>query len=496
MDQYITSKLRKFFFTPDRNIKAIFLILILFGISLSATSSISANDYWLDELNSVTTSKLNIRTALPVWLTETGPPFYRFVLALWIRATSDNEITTRLLSFAFTCLATVIIFRALRGFGERSQQISTLLIATNSLAIFAANEVRPYALVLLLATICTGLFIQTKISRYKLLILLGCTLLLSITHYIGFIYASILLFVLLIVHFRNRTNTLLTLLTLALLTIWPIIQATFGGLLNKAGGNFWISVGGPLDTLQIYSSAVVPADHKIRVLIGIIIFFVSGWFTTKEAFFVYKNKILPTDDIALVKLNSLIFLFLIVVIAFDLHSPVSTPRNSIILVPAICIWFALIYNKIDSKYFTSKIFFLSIFLIVTANLIQGFRSVEEKKQPLQNWSASAQFVIDHRITEPIFCFGGADYTRISNYYLKKLSGGKLEALPIRQPITTLKGPAYILYGNYGGDPAYEWLKTKAALHDGVEQYIPAQHYKNGAEAGVFFIQAIGEPASK
>ena len=472
-------------------------IAFIMSATLSASSLIWPNSYWLDELNSVTSSQIPFNNALPIWISETGPPLYRFLLSLWIAIFSDDEVATRFLSCIFVFASIPITFRALKNFGRSPQVISAALLATNSLIIYAANEVRPYALVVLLACTCTMLFIQKNINRNQLLALLGSCLLLSVTHYIGFIYAGIILLWLFIFNFHNRTYLIYTFISLVLLLVWPTLQATYGGLLNKSGGNFWIQVRGPLDTLQIYSSAIFPlASYKFREILGAILFISCGLISIWTAADSLNKRSFSNEEIALGKLSGLIFLFLISAMAFDLHSPISTPRNAIILVPVLCLWIALFAVKIRCYGLVFKGFFICITLLIGLNLVQAYHAVIEKIEPLQNWAASAQYIIDHQIEGPIYCFGGADYTRISNYYLKKLSNGKLEALPIRHPIETIKGPAYILYGNYGGDPSYEWLRSRAAIYDGVKQFIPPQHYSNGAEAGVFFIQGNSEPASK
>lgn len=471
-------------------------IAFIMSATLSASSLIWPNSYWLDELNSVTSSQIPFNNALHVWISETGPPLYRLLLSLWMRIFSDKEVITRFLSCIFVYTSIMLTFRALKNFGRSPQVISATLLATNSLIIYAANEVRPYALVVLLTCTCTLLFIQENINRNQLLTLLGSCLLLSVTHYIGFIYAGIILLSLFIFNFHNRTYLIYTCISLVLLLVWPILQATYGGLLNKSGGNFWIQVRGPLDTLQIYSSAVFPlASYKLRALVGATLFAILGWISIWNLLGLLNKKSSSIEDNALGKLSGLIFLFLVFAMVFDLHSPISTPRNAIILVPAACLWIGIFAKKISSHNFAFKVLLFGIVMLMGLNLMQAFHAVNEKRKPLQNWSASAKYVIDHHIDEPIFCFGGADYTRISNFYLKKLSNGKLEALPIRSPIESIRGPAYILYGNYGGDPAYEWLKSRASISDGVDQFIPPQHYSNGAEAGVFYVRGNNKSTS-
>jgi hypothetical protein len=467
-----------------------YFLAITLGITLSATSLIWSNAYWLDELNSVTSSALPLDGALSIWVTETGPPLYRLILSLWMNLFSDDEIATRALSFLCVTAAIFSLFILLKPYGKNTQFIAATLLASNGLIIYAANEVRPYALVLLLTTLCTCWSLAPINSIGRLFrLMVGC-LLLSLTHYIGLVYSGLLLLMVLMQYRRNYFYVCLILASMSLLLIWPIYQALHGGLLNKAGGNFWIQVSGPIDTLQIYFSGLIPIEsRRIRILITAVGFLIVSILMLKPVITLISKGLPNTTITPIFQLSRLVFTFLLVAIIFDLHSPISTPRNSIILIPALCVLVALLFSTLQVR--RPKLqpaIFTCLITIIFINLQTAYRSINEKLIPLQNWPAAAQFVIDHHTNESIYCFGGDDYTRISNFYLKKLSNNRLTATSIKQPIDSISGPAFILYGNYGNDPSYQWLKNKALQKDGVVDYIPMQHYGNGAEAGVFVLK--------
>lgn len=151
---------------------------------------------WIDEAFSLNTTNSNLMTALQRALFfELQPPFYFLILNLW-RSLNQSIFFARFLSILFTCATVYATWRLSKQFFKKVHPAwATSLVAFNPFVIWAATEIRCYALVLLLSALLLLFFFDGYISKeshnHKRLIYLGFSIISLYTHYyLGFLLVA------------------------------------------------------------------------------------------------------------------------------------------------------------------------------------------------------------------------------------------------------------------------------------------------------------------
>jgi len=186
------------------------------GIALRA---VTFSDLWLDEALSVNIASLPL-SELPEALRRDGsPPFYYFLLHVWMKLFGSGDWAIRALSTLFSAAALPLMWVAARRHGGRDLAIpAVLLLASSPFAIRYGSEARMYALLTFLA-LAGYLAVCSALERPTLLRLAGVAAasgLLALTHYWSFYLLAVAGGALAFVWLRRRTkNHLKTLLALA-----------------------------------------------------------------------------------------------------------------------------------------------------------------------------------------------------------------------------------------------------------------------------------------
>jgi hypothetical protein len=456
-------------------------IFLAFGGILASTLWISTPySYWYDELYSLTLANETWTSLHTMLLSDVHPPLYQLLLKSWILLFGDNEQSTRFLSWIFANAAALYFFRSVQKHGKIFGTVAILFFLTNTLYAYYANETRSYAMSLFFATIVAIHFPVNK-SKPSLIFLFAC-IMLSLTHYFGLILAGISLAVSFLQNIKHWRSLLILFATTLICLFWPVYHMTFGELLNKSGGNFWIEVNGITGSLKTAASGYLP---RTGLLGGVILVFglLLGVFQALDS---KREKENCLSNIAAATLNaSLISLiFLLVIASIDLWSPISTKRNYIVLLPFIGIVIAgvitLFANK--SPAYSKKI--LGVFLVFcVVSLYASFDTVYRKSHKGQDWRGASHYLIKNHNNKSIFhtlsLGSGVDPLRhlIVNFYLKKFSGGSLEAIPYVIDQTILDRPAAILFGHDG--------TTTEAFEKEMAEIGAKQSYKGSVGVYVF-----------
>jgi len=136
-------------------IPLLLVVLLAFGLRLFA---IDRQDIWGDEAFSIWLSSQPLPEVVAGGA-DTHPPFYPFLLALWLRLAGSGPLAARALSaFAGTLIVPVVHVlarRLLAGRGEAAGRavplLAALLAAVSPVLVYYAQETRMYGLVTLLA---------------------------------------------------------------------------------------------------------------------------------------------------------------------------------------------------------------------------------------------------------------------------------------------------------------------------------------------------------
>jgi uncharacterized membrane protein len=425
--------------------RVIITFLIAGLLAFASKGFLSAYSYWGDEIFSVIGSKYSWGSLIPTWVMkgDVHPPLYHILLKGWMDLFGDSEIATRSLSFLCGSVAIIMLalFTAKRSFIY--QLMAVLLLGTSPAFAYYMQETRSYALVLLLAmalTICS-LDLRTRafhsqqhdsrcISLYYIL-----SIALSLTHYFGWI----LVFCFTLINLgeaRIETRRWKSIALLVLISIWPAIHVLYGSLGEKTGGNFWIESGTPILSsinnmlLGVFPLVLVSREPlRLLLLAGVIIFLVRYGrpLLTPLADLPTAPRRwtwLPLTETAFLALTITLFVGLLIVI--DFSTPMSTPRNYIVLLPSVVFLLAGIFDHAIAHATSreKKFLFVVAAVLLLVQLYASQMGLREKATPRENWKGLAEIVKSTSL-----CRDGCYSDRANTYFTYYFQPSDLIPLP-------------------------------------------------------------------
>ena len=437
----------------------ILLFIPICGIYLATENIWRSYSYWLDELISVTVSQLSLSESFIAILNDVHPPLYQLTLSAWLNIFGESEFSSRSLSLA--CALSAFIYLA--SWAKRlelMEKISILVFFSSSyLFPYYAQEARPYAMLLLFSTVLTCQFLEYDGSNNKFIKIIIMCLLTGFAHYFGMLLSGIVLCWMFFVEKKLNVRLLLISLTLVALIAWPIAQYLYGGLGNKAGGSFWIQVNGPLDTFAIiyqslWQDSPIYSWRGLFELAVIVIVLYSAFL------FYFRNRGKSNDQLNKYKqyYTKLAFIFFSVVTLAtlaDLHTPISTVRNYIALLPAIAIFFGMAIFELYQSPRMGLICVIFLALWGAARLWDCYHAMTYKWTPVQNWKKSSEFMqksVNSQMHYYYIQSGHKDQEammrRVFNFYVKKHSNGEINLTRIGPAdLNSLSQPYVILFWN-------------------------------------------------
>ena len=474
--------------SPEPLLQMIHLLPLL-GIMLACFNIWRPYSYWLDELYSITTSSLGWSNMFRSMLTDVHPPLYQIFLWVWIRCLGDYEPITRGFSLicalgAFTCL-----YFLCKRIDKWSRFLALSFFTTSWLFIYYAQEARSYALLLFLSTLLVLLFVSNKNSFKHFINILIVTILLGSTHYFGLILGSSVLFWLFIQEVKNHKRMLSLLITAAILLTWPIIEFSYGTLGNKTGGHFWIQVNGPMDTLAIFFRAMINPTQWINPFTVFLVFL--GWvFVLLLLIYRFLNNrrvARLSENCIIVKLLFCLIWVLCAVAIIDLHTPISTERNFIVLLPIISTLIGLSLGTLNQARY-GVICILVISLMWThLQFNYSYNLLTAKWAPLQNWKASAEYLVKHVENHDLYYLRLTDSEeigRIFNYYVKQISKDTLKVDPIyASMLNKISSPSLVLIGGVAANTVAQIEAAEKVKAE--DTFYPTQSWENSTGVLLF-----------
>jgi len=458
--------------------------LIFSGIIVSALKLWVPYSYWLDELYSVNASSVGFSELYRFLLTDVHPPLYQLILKLWITIFGSSEPATRTLSWLFA-LSTIY---PLYKFGNRYDTVflicALMYLCTNILFLFYANEARSYAMTNFLSMMVIINYPFANDSKVSYRFLIYC-LLLSLTHYFGLIYIGV---VLMTVYFKNlikRKPVTLIVLTGVASLMWPLHHMINGALLNKTGGSFWIKVSGIVDSFNIAATGITSIPKVILEsshFIGVFLVLSLGALAISNF---SRNKNLENNIIwvILTKASLITFLFLIFIALVDLHTPISTKRNYIVILPLASIIFGCVISLIHENFPKCRFAILSFALLLSlVALILSSRGVFNKSKPSQDWKNAISLAVQNSKGRQIYV---KTYDGIVDHYLKINNYSKDDVKSYQIGDKTLIFPSLLIYGHINNED-YEKLLVDLKLLK-AKRVFPLNEPNSGYPAGVFLI---------
>ncbi len=374
------------------------LFLALFMIAHIGSS------YWLDELYSVTASNLDVFSMIGLLSGDVHPPLYQLLLTFWIWIFGDTPFATRTLSLFFSLLTLSIFLLEMR---KRATTLATivglLFLATNETFLYYSLEARSYSLMLFLSTIVFFMTVKFHETRKLPLTLCVSIIALSLTHFFGTLFSLVSILSIWIREYSEQKKIITKgviplLVSLLPAMIWMSVFVVEGGL-NYAGRNFWIQIESPLSTLSIQMNAPFPwlrevamvpyylgltdiaSTSILKALLKIGCFLIVA----KMAFLVFKQGS---------RFSRLTVFFTAMIVAIpliiDVHTPISTQKNYIILLIPIAIMFSLYAEAYKNNYRFYTLFFVSI---VIACIDSTYYLYKFKVLPLEDWDSASNFML-------------------------------------------------------------------------------------------------------
>jgi uncharacterized membrane protein len=457
-------------------------IIPLSGVSLAGFNIWKPYSYWLDELYSITTSSLGFADMFRSLLTDVHPPLYQVLLWIWMHIFGDYEPVSRGFSLICSLSSLAYLYCWSKRLDKWSRVITLSFFATSWLFIYYAQETRSYALLLFLSTLLTGLFTSDNNSHKSFIRIVFIAMLLGSTHYFGLILSSSVLCWLFIQNIKNPIRVLVLFAAVVILLIWPLTEYVYGTLDNKTGGKFWIQINGPIDTLTVFIQSIIglikwksPLNIALTLLgIGFVLTLLSYRFN------LVKRGIQIPDQTLILKLLFCLISLISIVIIIDLHTPISTERNYIVLLPSVSILVGLSFGILTQLRYGFVGVLVVAFTWAGMQLDYSYNLLIAKWSPVQNWKASAEYLVKNADGQALYYLRLTDsneISRIFNYYVNRLSNGTISVEPIyASMLSKVSSPSMVLVGGVAANTVSqiettEKIKIKRIIY-------PTQSWEN------------------
>jgi hypothetical protein len=436
-------------------------LIVLIGVAIMTFTLPLPYSYWLDEMWSVWVSSKswsNVHTAI---LRDVHPPLYQIALKLWMAVFGTGEPATRSLSWLCGLCTIAVGYRSARRFGLEFATCFMLVLASNPMLAFYANETRSYALVLLLATVVSLHFPYGADERPSRRFLVSCVLL-SLTHYFGLVLSGIALAASAASPARARRDCVASATAGLLCLLWPVYHVLAGSIGAKTGGHFWITVAPVVGTVNLAANALLPLPSTMKEWSWVVFTVLSvAALVLARVDSKGTDRHAPEDGTSarLLAVSVGMLLTLIgLVLLVDLHSPISTRRNFIVLVPSFAFSVAVACRIAVSRFQVPRAAVLGLLMLFSASSLQvSYRQVKGKATPLQDWKNAARIAAEHSAGRRVY----ATYWAAA-HYLNRFAGSiAVERYAVGT--ADIRGPAVLLYGHLKKAELQQLFEQMAAI---------------------------------
>lgn len=247
---------------------------------------LDANPLSLDEPFSVYFSQMSFAEMIQQLSTENNPPFFYFLLHLWMNLFGNLEFSVRFLPAFFSALIVPMAFKFGQAFFSwRVGLMASILFLFSESQIEFAHDCRAYSLLLVLTLMLFYLTMrmhQIEIKKKQWMLFITINVALLYTHFIGWIVVFfVFLFVLTSTKPERRRNYLIayaTVLTL-LLPYLTVFYERFNSSINQPG---WQSVPNVLELYNRFVSFFNKPLVAVCCLILLVLGFILPLLTRKQ----------------------------------------------------------------------------------------------------------------------------------------------------------------------------------------------------------------------
>jgi uncharacterized membrane protein len=374
----------------------------IFSILISFTQFI-----WLDEAYTLNTTTASIAQ---VWSRaidfEGQPPLYFIILKLW-RLVSNSFFFSRLLSIFLASVSAFFVFRISERYIKNiSPLLITLLFAFNPIVLWAALEIRVYAMVLLFSVILIWVFLNTYTSGQKPLlskrILYSILALLSV--YIQYYLVFLLIgnFVFLIINKEWKSARLYV-----FDMILPILGFIF--LISNISNQMSIHYYQNESSLSLLNIVVFPVEKASMYLFPYFVYMKSGFVKLIFLLFFFGIILYLNGKIAILQFNRKNYFFIISAILLTLFTLLLfftdkrniAQRHSILLLLPLLMTLAIIAGSFKSV----KVRHIFVVLLIAGSIfvdiiVYGFN----EPKGIKYINISNVIMKNDIDSKPVFCF--------------------------------------------------------------------------------------------
>lgn len=265
--------------TSRNRFETIFLLLLILLAAVLRWYRLTAQDIWGDEAFSIWLSQQPLNVVI-AGASDTHPPFYPFLLFLWIPLAGTTAFATRTLSVLIGILAVPLVFVLANRLTQRPRVkwFAAILMTVSPLMIYYSQETRMYELVTILALASTYFVLRwfEEASPRVSLLYLFSTLLAIYTHYSAF-FVLVAQNIFVLRRVRHQRTTLVRWLGVQGLLIvayvpWIVVQTGF--LREKANARFeewgWAGIEMIFGKTLLAFSAGLTTDFPVAHLAAIL----------------------------------------------------------------------------------------------------------------------------------------------------------------------------------------------------------------------------------
>ncbi|XDD45027.1 dolichyl-phosphate-mannose--protein mannosyltransferase [Leptospira sp. WS39.C2] len=323
---------------------------------------------WTDELYSVYASSLkNWNVFWDYLASDPHPPLFQVLLAFWMNINPNpTEFYIKLFPIFISILNLIVLFFLTKSWENSKRFIFLFLFSFSPGAIYYAQEVRSYSLLLCLSSVILVIFdgfLGQSRDKKRLTLILVLSVLISYVHLFGFIFVGSLYFIFWIKFLIEKDNKSKDLIIIGILTfiffIPFIYQLLNGSKIATAG---WIDPPGFVLYLSYYSLFFYTSKKflflTVLVPIGFFFFYLYTLIKrkTKQNEFRFSNS----------EIYLLVAIFLILITSiFSFFKPIVTNRNWIVTLPLV---YLFVSDKVSTyryrKYFLVGLLLLTLFSMI------------------------------------------------------------------------------------------------------------------------------------
>lgn len=392
--------------------------LILLGIALAialqilnARGLLSAYSYWSDEAFSAATALADWKSLFFSWvLPDTAPPLFPVFLKTWQSIFGYSEISSRLLSFAFSTAALIVLsLFALRS-GRAAYICAVLFLGTSPIFSRYGQEVRNYSLVLLLSAVAlSGLIEWCRHVRagqssvrseacFRVSIIF-----LSLTHYFALVYCFALLsfkaFYGFLAASRRNSELVRDAVNVILIVAFPVWHLVAFRRQSSVNLLAWNDVRPFWGTLSNLGESLWPGN-TIAPLVIVLLLLVALFAAP-----VFSSSI--KAQLVVIAASSCVFVSFIIIIDL-ITASFSTDRNFIVILPAATLAIScLLQGMVESiEPLAPRLLILSLALFVAIQQfnVSASNMLHGKIVPYENYKQVAVSLGRSGVCKKVSCY--------------------------------------------------------------------------------------------